>query len=227
MLKNRQVLKPASIQFDVVSLKSLNYGTFTGVSMLGKFRKNYNVDLKGFEVRFFVAQTIDRNEALVTSKYNWSLSGQTGAGDFLYDHTLLGRDQSYPDMTSQQTTGTQGDFKVNSVYSIGSSNSWIASMNFKIEAPIRVPIGVFADAGVHPVRVISNGQAKEEVRLQYDGGIYIPIRKDIFEIYIPLFYSEDIKDALTYADVSFMQRIRFVLNFNELNPFKIVKNIKP
>ena len=227
VLKNRQILKPASLHFNVISLNSLNYGTFTGVSMEGKIRKNYNVDLKGFEIRFFVAQTLDRNEALTTSKYNWTLSGQTGSGDFLYDHTLLGRDQGFPDMTSQQATGTQGDFKVNTVYSIGSSNSWLASLNFKIEAPIGIPIGLFADAGMHPVRIVSNGQVKEEVRLQYDGGIYIPVRKDIFEIYIPLFYSEDIKSALTYADVSFMQRIRFVLNFNELNPFKIVKNIKP
>jgi hypothetical protein len=226
-IKNKQILKPASIKFDVISLKSLNYGTFTGVSMEAKLRKNYNVDLKGFELRFFVAQTIDRNEGLFTSKYNWSLSGQNGSSDYLYDYTLLGRDQSYPDMTSQQTTGTQGDFKVSSVYAIGSSNSWLASLNFKVEAPIGIPIGVFADAGMHPVKVNANGQVTDEVRVQYDGGIYIPIRKDIFEIYIPLLYSADIKSALDYSNVSFMQRIRFVLNFNELNPFKIVKNIKP
>jgi len=226
-VKNKQILKPASIQFDLVSLNSLNFGTFTGVSMEAKIRKNYNVDLKGFEVRFFVAQTLDRNEGLFTSKYNWSLSGQNGAGDYLYDHTLLGRDQSYPDMTTQQTTGTQGDFKVNSVYRIGSSDSWLASLNFKLEAPIGIPIGVFGDAGIHPKTVISNSGVSNEVGFQYDGGIYIPIRKDIFEIYIPLFYSEDIKATLDSWDVSFMQRIRFVLNFNELNPFKIVKNIKP
>lgn len=226
-VKNKQILKPASIQFDVVSLKSLNYGTFTGVSMEAKFRKNYNVDLKGFELRFFAAQTIDRNEALSTSKYNWSLSGQNGANDYLFDHTLLGRNQGYPDMTNQQTTGTQGDFKVSSVYAIGSSNSWLASLNLKIEMPIGLPIGVFGDAGIHPVQVNNNGQFTEEVRVQYAGGIYIPIRKDIFEIYIPLFYSEDILASLNYANVSFMQRIRFVLNFSELNPFKMIKNIKP
>ncbi len=226
-VKNKQILKPASIQFDVISLKSLNYGTFTGVSMEAKFRKNYNVDLKGIEVRLFAAQTIERNGA-TTTKYNWSLSGQNGASDYLYDHTLLGRDQGYPDMTNQQTTGTQGDFKVNSFYAIGSSNSWLASLNVKIEVPIGLPLGVFADAGVHPARITnSNGQTSDQVRFQYDGGFYIPIRKDIFEIYIPLFYSEDIKSTLDYHGVTFMQRIRFVLNFNELNPFKMVKNIKP
>lgn len=224
-VKNKQILKPASIQFDVISLNSINYGTFTGVSMEAKFRKNYNVDLKGFEIRFFAAQTLGRSEGLITTKYNWSLLGQNGASDYLYDHTLLGRDQSYPDMTNQQSTGTHGDFKINT--SLGSSNSWLAALNLKVEAPIGLPIGVFADAGVLPVRVNNNGKFTDEVRLQYDGGIYIPIRKDIFEIYIPLFYSEDIKASLTYSKVSFMQRIRFILNFNELNPFKIVKNIKP
>ena len=50
-------------------------------------------------------------------------------------------------------------------------------------------------------------------------------KKDIFEIYIPLFYSDDIKSTIDYYGVNFMQRIRFVLNLNELNPFKMVKNI--
>jgi hypothetical protein len=140
---------------------------------------------------------------------------------------LLGRDQSFPNLTSQQTTGTQGDFKTNTFYNIGSSNSWIASLNLKIEAPIRFPIGFFADAGVYPIVKNNNGVLENEVQLSFDGGLYLPIRKDIFEIYLPLFYSDDLQSTVDYYGVNFMQRIRFVLNLNELNPFKMVKNIKP
>lgn len=226
-LVNRQVLKPASLQFDVINVNSQTFGSFTGVSVEAKYRKNYNVDLKGFEVRFFAAQTLSRNEKGITGKYNWSLTGQRGVNDYLRDYTLLGRSQAYPDMTMQQSTSTQGDFKVNTPYSIGSNADWLVATNLKFEAPIRIPLGVFVDVGMHPATVVSNGTVSKTVKVQYDAGVYVPIVKNKFEIYLPLLYSQDIKDQITYHNVTFLQTIRFTLTFDELNPFKIVREIKP
>lgn len=226
-VKNRQVLKPATLNFNVIGLNSEKFGSFAGISLEAKIRKNYNVDLKGIELRLFAGQTLSRNEVNMTSKYNWSLTGQRGVNDYLFEHTLLGRYQQYPDMTIQQNTETHGNFKTNTWSNIGSNDQWIISLNMKAEVPFRIPIGVFADAGMHPITVISNGLISKEVRAQYDLGIYLPIYKDRFEIYVPLLFSQDIKDQINYQGISFLQRIRFTLSFDELNPFKIVREIKP
>ena len=63
--------------------------------------------------------------------------------------------------------------------------------------------------------------------LLYDAGIYIHLPKDIFEIYIPIVYANDIKAELNYNDINFWQRIRFMININQLNPFKMLREVKP
>lgn len=226
-IKNKQVLKPAFMKFDFVGLSSAQFGTFSGISLEAKVRKNYNTDLNGFEFRFFSGYTLSKNYIFPTTRYNWSLTGQTGLNDYLFDHTLLGRYQGYSNMTSQQNTETHGDFKVNTANRIGSNDKWVAAINFKVEAPFRFPIGVFADAGIYPFTTVTQNGISESVDFLYDAGVYLPIFKDRFEIYIPLIFSEKIKSQLDYQGVNFLQRIRFTLRFDELNPFKIIREIKP
>ncbi|CAG5084521.1 M1 family metallopeptidase [Parvicella tangerina] len=227
VIKNKQVLKPASIKLNFIGLNSEQFGTFSGLSLEAKVRKNYNVDLKGFEFRFFGGYTISREPIHFTSRYNWSLTGQRGLTDYLFDHTLLGRYQSYPNMVTQQNTETHGNFKTNSRSSFGSTDQWVAAINFKVEAPFRFPLGVFADGGVYPLTTVSQQGVTESIDFLYDAGIYFPIVKDRFEVYVPLLFSEKIKSQLDYQGVNFLQRIRFTLRFDELNPFKIIREIKP
>ncbi len=226
-IQNKQVLKPASLKLDFIGLSSEQFGTFSSISLEAKIRKNYNVDLKGFELRFFSGYTLTRVPINYTSRYNWSLTGQRGVNDFLFDHTLLGRYQSFPNMMTQQNTETHGNFKTNSKSALGSTDNWVAAINFKVEAPFRFPIGVFADAGAYPLTTISQDGVSQSVDVLYDLGIYFPIVKDRFEIYVPLLYSDRIQRQLDYQNVNFLQRIRFTLRFDELNPFKIIREIKP
>lgn len=226
-IKSRQVLKPASLSLNYVNLNSVQFGSFSGISLEAKIRKNYNIDLKGFELRFFSGYTISRNPVNFTSRYNWSLTGQTGLNDYLFEHTLLGRYQSYPNMVTQQNTETQGNFKTNTKSPIGSTDKWVVATNFKIEAPFKFPIGIFADAGIYPVTTVTQDGVSQTVDFLYDAGIYLPISKDRFEIYIPLVYADKIQSQIDYQGITFLQRIRFTLRFDDLNPFKIVRDIKP
>ncbi|MFT5602605.1 MAG: hypothetical protein ACI9N1_002864, partial [Flavobacteriales bacterium] len=221
-ITSKQVLKPASIKFNFVALNSEKRGFFTGVSAEAKVRKNYNVNLDGIELRLFAGQTLGTSGDYTGGRYNWSLSGQNGATDYLYDHTLLGRGAETPNMLNQQSTASQGDFKVASKYLLGSNDQWIASLNLKVEIP-RLPIGVFGDFGVYPTKL--NGVNK--IATRYDFGLYLPIRKDIFEIYFPIGYSPEIRSALEYSGITYLQQIRFVLKLNEVNPFKLIKDIAP
>ncbi len=221
-VSNRQVLKPASLDLQFLHGNPNLATNFSQLSLEGELRLNYNVYLKGIDIRFFGGYSLQQSNDF-SNRYSWRLDGQNGDHDYLYDNVLLGRSENQPNMLSQQTTNTHGAFKVPTSYS---SNKWILSTNIKIESPIG-PIGIFADGGLYPFTQITNGTATEKIGLLYDAGIYIYLPKDIFEIYIPLLYSKEITSELEYNNINFLQRIRFMININQLNPFKMLREIKP
>jgi len=221
-VSNRQVLKPASFDLQFLHGNPNLATNFSQLSLEGKLRLNYNVYLKGVDIRFFGGYSIKQSNDF-SNRYSWRLDGQNGDHDYLYDNVLLGRSENYPNMLSQQMTSTHGAFKVPTSYA---SNNWILSSNVKIESPVG-PIGIFADAGLYPYTQVSNGATTEKVGFLYDAGIYIHLPKDIFEIYIPLVYANDISTELEYNNINFLQRIRFMININQLNPFKMLREIKP
>jgi hypothetical protein len=221
-VSNRQVLKPGSLDLQFLHGNPNLATNFSQLSLEAKLRLNYNIYLKGIDFRFFGGYTLQESNDF-SNRYGWKLDGQNGDNDYLYDNVLLGRNDNHPSMLSQQTTNTHGAFKIPTSYS---SNSWILSTNIKIESPVG-PFGIFADAGLYPFTDVSNGAYSEEIGFLYDAGIYIHLPKDIFEIYIPLVYSKDITSELDYNNIDFLQRIRFMININQLNPFKMLREIKP
>lgn len=219
---NRQVLKPASLDLQFLHGNPNLATNFSQLSLEAKLRLNYNAYLKGIDLRIFGGYSLQESNDFA-NRYSWRLGGQNENHDYLYDNVLLGRSANQANMLSQQTTNTHGAFKIPTSYS---SNEWILSTNIKIESPVG-PIGIFADAGLYPFTQINNGTVTKKIGLLYDAGIYIHLPKDIFEIYIPLAYANDIKTELNYNDINFWQRIRFMININQLNPFKMLREVKP
>jgi hypothetical protein len=217
---NRKILKPASLKASLLYANSSWHGDAAQLNVEAKYRWNYNIDLKGIDIRFFSGYALLSNTS--TSQFNYSLTGQTGQTDFFYDHILLGRSASMYNALSQQTTNTQGDFKVATGGLFGSNNLYVGALNIKADIPYVPLIKFFTDAGIHPDRL--NGDV---VQFDYTGGLYIPLRKNTIEIYVPLFYSQNIANQLEALDINFMQRIRFSFNINGINPFKLVKEFTP
>ena len=72
-------------------------------------------------------------------------------------------------------------------------------------------------------------QTLEQVNLMkaflYNFGIDICLWKNIFEIYIPIAYSKDIKTTLEANNKSgFFDTIRFTLNLHNINPRNFITN---
>ena len=69
----------------------------------------------------------------------------------------------------------------------------------------------------------------------YNSGIYYSLKvsnKEILSIYLPLLFSDEIADAIvlsstTIENIHFLQRITFIFNIQEINPFQIIRNIAP
>ena len=215
---NRQILKPASIEVDYnYSFKNVNT-----ISITAKKRYNYNIDLDGIELRFFGGKSLSKNN--YASEYNWRTSGQNGKYDYRYDNVYLGRSATHPNFLSQQIGESHGGFKINTNH--GSSNDWLLAMNTKIDIP-KIPFGLFLDLSLYPYTLISQNSKTKKIGNSYNLGIWIPIKKDFLEVYIPLKFSKNIEKEMSYKQIDFWQRITFMINFNSLNPFKIIDKVIP
>ena len=101
------------------------------------------------------------------------------------------------------------------------SNNWMISNNFKIDIP-KLPIGVFADFGMFQSYLSGNN-----IKWGYNAGIYtsIVVNEEIIGVYLPILYSDNIGGTLNELKV--LQRISFIFDLENINPFTIKKTIKP
>ena len=152
------------------------------------------------------------------------MSGQTGVNDYLFNNTFLGRTAYSPNFLSQQLGDSHGGFKTYT--NTGSSNNWLISLNTKLDLP-KLPFGVFADIAYYPYKENNQGVIRNKVGSNFDFGLWIPIKKNLIELYVPLLYSENIQKEIDYNNISFLQRITFVIQFNSLNPLQLINSLKP
>ena len=220
-LKSKQILKPSSLKLDyIVGNDNIDQKVNT-VSVTAKKRWNYNIKLDGLEFRLFAGKSLTQN---TNSKYNWRMSGQTGVYDYLFNNTFLGRTAYSPNFLSQQLGDSHGGFKTYT--NTGSSNNWLISLNTKLNLP-KLPFGVFADIAYYPYKENNQGVIRNKVGSNFDFGLWIPIKKNLIELYVPLLYSENIQKEIDYNNISFLQRITFVIQFNSLNPLQLINSLKP
>ena len=100
----------------------------------------------------------------------------------------------------------------------GNGRSWMAGVNIKSPKIFILPVRVFVDAVVTDKADLLNDP------FLWDAGLNIPIFRDILEVYLPLFYSTDIRNTLDLNGLDFGKRVRFVLNIHKLVPKDFIKN---
>lgn len=153
----------------------------------------------------------------------WRLSWN--ADDPFLDRAFIGRSAA-AGLWANQFSKDQGAFKTG--FRQGGSASYIGAVNFELDLPVRFPIAVFASAGVVPVTTMANdGTRNEKGELLYEAGIGLPLWKDMIEVWMPLVWSSNISDELEFRDVPVVERIRFVLALEKMDPTRIVRNLRP
>lgn len=186
-------------------------------SLTANYTRNFKEKHKGIDVRFFAGTFLGTTTA-DGGPYRFRLSGQRGYQDYLYDNIYLGRTETSGTLANQFTE-TDGAFKFYSP--LGQTSKWMTALNFKSSlGNLKLPINLFADIGITG----KDGRTNETIL--YDAGIYVPIVKNIFEIYFPVLIAQDFKDYKTANSLSYMQTVRFTLNLNLMNPFDLIKKIE-
>lgn len=180
----------------------------------------YEITLKGknrsIDFRFFAGAFLDKS-SVNAGLYRFRMSGWTGSQDYMYDHIFLGRSETSGKL-SQQFVERDGGFKT--LTFIGQTAEWITSANIKASIPGLLPIRLYADIGM------TANDARLNQSILYDAGIDLSIVKNICEIYFPVILCDDFKKTFDTNGIKYVERIRFTLNINLLNPFNFIKNFK-
>ncbi len=182
------------------------------------YRFSYAKSKKGIDLRVFAGGFL-LNKSDVRN-YNFRMSGWQGHQDYLYDELYFGRSDDHG-LWDNQFVVRDGGFKIPTF--VGQSNQWIAAVNVSADLPIPIPVSVFFDIGTY--EGINTVFEDLDNVVMYDAGICITPLKNVFEIYIPLFYSKDIDKNLETNDYKFIDKVRFVFNLNKLAPVKLRNNV--
>lgn len=195
----------------------LQLGTaFSRIDLRWKGEIPYSED-RSIRFRVFAGTLLgDINQPGNSTAFNYRLSGNYGLFDPMMEGFLLDRSMQ-GGIWSRQMLGTGGAFTtLNSVFS---SNSYMASFGLSTPFPVLLPswIRFYGNAGILPSTPFTN-----ETTLLWEGGIMLSIAKDVFEIYVPLAHSSQMQDYLEVNNRGIVDNISFRLNFNKLNPFRLV-----
>jgi hypothetical protein len=192
---------------------------FIKMDITANYRFAYKKPKTGLDIRFFIGRFLDNNYK--NNRYNYNLSGNS---DYTYDQIYLARNTPNT-ILNQQFAITDGGFKN---YAIAESdgkgvsgNKWLNAINVKSNL-FTPAISVYGDFGLigFLTRDFSGNEIDGASQPAYNLGLALNVVPNIFEIYFPIYMSSDL-NQLNYGE-----KIRFTLNLNTLNPFKMVRNFE-
>jgi hypothetical protein len=144
-------------------------------------------------------------------------------GDYLYEGLFLGRDQQ-TGLLSQQFMRTQGGL---SAPTLQSANAYLFSLTTEIDVPFKLPLGVYGGIATMKNNQDSNlpHNTNTDVRTMWNGGVCVRVIPNVLKVYVPIVYSQGIRDEVDARSLTFAQSILFEFNINNMNPFKIAETI--
>lgn len=188
-------------------------GIMAKVSM--SFKQIINISKSNqMEMRFFVG-TFTHGNDVQKGPYRFRLSGITGANDYLFEGNYFGRSE-YSGFAFSQFMDSDGAFKTWTP--LGQSGTYLITANIKSPKLWKFPLRAFADIGTAGANSLTNET------VLWDAGLNLVLADGLLEVFLPLVYSNDIKETLTLNNVSFWNTVRFTFNIHQLKPRNFIKN---
>jgi hypothetical protein len=215
-------LKPWSFNAEVQ-----HYATFLKSSITYNRRFPYATKRKGLDMRLFAGGFLwkrsDFNTDVIDPRFR--LSGQSGYQDYLFDQVFFGRNE-IGGIAAQQMSMTDGFFALPTFF--GQSDRFLSAANLMSTLPGKIPFRLFANAAItsfneYPIGLESTLNPNIKTDFAAEAGICLPLVRNVFEIYLPLVYTQNLKDA--FGDQSFEKRVRFVLNVKLANPVRALRRL--
>lgn len=184
------------------------------------YKENKFFELRGF-AGFF---PIHSEKSISTSAAlgNYSLFHR-GFNDYRYDHHFFDRNGQEGSL-SRQVTRSDGGFKngLTNSMPIGLSNNYLLSINLAIDLPFPwtnlLPIKPYFDAGVYSYKPTTVEPFRQEAL--YSAGLMLDFKRTIM-IYFPIFSSDRINDVYAQTAETYLQRVSFTIDLNQLDPHRL------
>jgi len=180
---------------------------------------------KGLDIRLFAGGFLYKKDNLSTL-YNFRLSGTTGAEDYTYSETFIGRYENVANKNffAYQFIPNDGAFSSYSPH--GSTNEWLVSLNLVSSLPLpdKIPLKLYANVATFGKTEAVPGYTDLDA-FAWEAGVKLSLGKEVFEIFLPFAMSNDLKNLNNDLTSSYWERIRFSLKLNSMNPFKLVKTL--
>ena len=221
---NRNALNPHSVN---LNLEVNNDFVRSGIELNFAHALRYAKD--AVQVRFYASAFLEK-ESDFDTYYNLRLSGAAGVEDYRYEHLYLGRyenvvNEDHVQWLSQQFASTGGGFASYNPYA--ASDRWLTTMGIVFRIP-RVPLCLFANGGTYSGAGQNVWQVGEQQisdnRFSYEFGGMIRLG-NIMKIYFPIIVSSGISEFNDVYTTNYWQRIRYSIDFNAINPFKLKNRI--
>ena len=149
------------------------------------------------------------------------IRGSSGAAfqgylDYTNENDFLGRTATQG-LWSRQVEIRQGGLKiapgVAQRTNLGNTNSFLLAANFSSDLPIKFVGQIFRPYfDIASVSSINNGV--KEMNTLYSGGIQLHLIPEVFDIYLPIFHSENIRSIYRADSKNYFNQVCFSLKFN-------------
>ena len=177
--------------------------------------------------------------AAAANGFNLNAAGQRGtnfskvrssdlqaSGDYIYDGMFLGREET-SGILSQQFMNTQGGM---AVPTFQSANDKIFTLRLMADGPFKLPfrpyysLGFLKNSLEYQPDEFKHTQAvaNYKFRMLSAFGICFPLVPGVAEVYVPLYYSDNIYKELRLQGNSFLQNIMVELNLQSLEPSRMI-----
>ncbi len=181
---------------------------------------------KAIQVRFYASGLLYK-EIDFQNLYGIKLSGASGIHDYKFEYLYLGRFEDIADpnrqaLLSQQFVMNEGGFASNVPFAF--SDNWLATLGITLRIP-KVPLYLYATAGTYSgagdqLWDLSAEESVESERVAYETGVMASLGSFI-KIYFPMITSHDISEVNKSLTDNYWQTIRYIIDFNAINPFKL------
>jgi len=220
-LHNRNILNPYQINLNVEV-----HNNYTRSSAEIKYSHSLKYARNALQIRLFAAGFLEKGTDY-DNYYTLRLSGASGYNDYKYEHLFLGRYEHIADdnrqaLLSQQFVPDEGGFVSNNPFAF--SDRWLATAGLLLRIP-KLPVSVFVNAGSYSGAgdvfwTTPSDKVIASSEIAFESGAMINLG-NVIKIYFPLFYSRDISAINEELTDNYWQIIRYSIDFNALNPFKL------
>ncbi len=197
--RNNKTIRPYGLSIDFEQGKD-----FIKANLEIDYELSYRWENKALDIRFFAGRFIYNDYPNVNSRFTYSMDGNR---DYLYDHVILGRQES-DGVLGAQLVSNDGGFR--NFVNIPSAQTWLTSLNLQTALWEGVPLALYFDIG---------WTSYDPSQTIYGMGATLVIVKNLFEVYFPFYTSSGTIHS------AYERNIRFMLNLTEINPFKLLNKI--